>query len=417
MTLGIAEVRGIVERVFARQDVLEACGRRDLGRIILVLGRHGLTQGRISELTGISQGRLSEWAGRKRKPRASSVFEAFADGLGVPAAARQALGLADDGNPAGAGPGRARPAGGGAGPPALTAAAGAPLPFPARAPVEGLGDLLGRETVRARLGEVVAAVAAERRRRDAGLVVRRPVWKNLVFTGGPGAGKSRAALAVGQVYRQLGVLATGHVIEAAAADLVGAGPGETGKLVAEAVRPAGGGVLVINDADDWRRLPDQGRQVLRRLYEQLGEYRAERRDELAVILAGPAGPLQALLAGSPALAARFRAVVDFPPYTPAQLAEIFADLVGEAGLALAPAAAARAAAVLARAEGDRGRGNARLAVRLLNLATANQALRVAAGSGPGREPAALRALTEADIPAELGSDGVLADEYWPGQYL
>jgi len=96
MALGIFEVREIVERVFAQQDVLDACARRDLGRVIMILGAQGLTQGRISELTGISQGRLSEWASRKRKPRASSVFEAFADGLGLPPAARQALGLAFD---------------------------------------------------------------------------------------------------------------------------------------------------------------------------------------------------------------------------------------------------------------------------------------------------------------------------------
>ena len=68
MALGIFEVREIVERVFAQQDVLDACARRDLGRVIMILGAQGLTQGRISELTGISQGRLSEWAGRKRKP-------------------------------------------------------------------------------------------------------------------------------------------------------------------------------------------------------------------------------------------------------------------------------------------------------------------------------------------------------------
>ena len=62
MALAISEVRGIVERACARQDVLDACARRDLGTVIAVLGSHGLTQGQISSLTGISQGRLSEWA-------------------------------------------------------------------------------------------------------------------------------------------------------------------------------------------------------------------------------------------------------------------------------------------------------------------------------------------------------------------
>jgi hypothetical protein len=62
------------------------------------------------------------------------------------------------------------------------------------------------------------------------------------------------------------------------------------------------------------------------LYEQLTEYRNERRDELAVILAGQAAPLRSLLHASPSLAARFRAVIDFPGFTPGQLAVIFGSL-------------------------------------------------------------------------------------------
>ena len=91
-----SKVRGIVERACARQDVADACARRDLGTVIAVLNAHGLTQGQIADLTGIGQGRLSEYVRRKREPQASSTFEAFADGLGLPPAARRALGLAAD---------------------------------------------------------------------------------------------------------------------------------------------------------------------------------------------------------------------------------------------------------------------------------------------------------------------------------
>jgi transcriptional regulator with XRE-family HTH domain len=94
VALAISEVRGIVQRACARQDILDACARRDLGTVITVLKSLGVAQGQIAELTGISQGRLSEWATRKRTPRATSTFEAFADGLGIPSPARQALGLA-----------------------------------------------------------------------------------------------------------------------------------------------------------------------------------------------------------------------------------------------------------------------------------------------------------------------------------
>jgi hypothetical protein len=49
-------VREIIDRVFARLEVLAACRRRDLGEVIVVLGAHGVTQGKIAEMTGISQG-------------------------------------------------------------------------------------------------------------------------------------------------------------------------------------------------------------------------------------------------------------------------------------------------------------------------------------------------------------------------
>ena len=93
MALAISEVRAAVERACARPDVLDACERRDLGAIIMALKPLGVTQGRISELTGISQGRLSEYATGRRRPSATSTFESFACGLGMPTAARKALGL------------------------------------------------------------------------------------------------------------------------------------------------------------------------------------------------------------------------------------------------------------------------------------------------------------------------------------
>ena len=93
MALDIPAVREIVERVFARQDVLDACKRRDLSWPLKVLGANGVTQVQISGLTGIPQGRLSEYKTRKHDPELSTV-EAFADGMRLPPAARLAFGLA-----------------------------------------------------------------------------------------------------------------------------------------------------------------------------------------------------------------------------------------------------------------------------------------------------------------------------------
>src|SRR5260370_26309828 len=102
MAVDQRHVQEIIERVSARQDFGEACQRRDLGALIAILGKHGLTQGQMAGMIGIPQGRLSEYKTGKRMPLASSTFQAFADGLGLPAHARLALGLSPHANGAGA---------------------------------------------------------------------------------------------------------------------------------------------------------------------------------------------------------------------------------------------------------------------------------------------------------------------------
>jgi hypothetical protein len=108
MAVDIPVIREAVQRVCMRNDVLDACKRRDLGAVITVLSAHGITQGQLSVLTGIPQGRLSEYKTHKRIPTATSTFETFADGLGMPRAARRALGL----DPEAAGSSPLDPAGG-----------------------------------------------------------------------------------------------------------------------------------------------------------------------------------------------------------------------------------------------------------------------------------------------------------------
>ena len=108
MVLPISEVRRIVERVCARQDILDACAERDLGYVIAVFEENGLTQGQMASLTGLHQNRLSDYKTGKHRPKDYSVFAAFADGLGLPPAARHALGL-DASAPTAAGIGLPQP--------------------------------------------------------------------------------------------------------------------------------------------------------------------------------------------------------------------------------------------------------------------------------------------------------------------
>jgi hypothetical protein len=279
----------------------------------------------------------------------------------------------------------------------------------------GLAALAGLEMAAGQLAPLLAVLRAEQARRKAGIAISRPAWKNLVFTGGPGTGKSRAAAAIAGLYRDLGVLRYGNLIEFPAADLPGRIPRDTAAQVNEAVKVTGD-LLMITGAHAWHDLPDRGQHLLRCLYQLLTEARKFHGDELAIILAGQAGPLRDMLHASPALAARFPAVIDFPGYTPAQLTAILHALAAEAGLTLTPDAARKAAAVLAAAESGHGTGNARLAVQLLTQAATSQAHRVTTSPQPC-DPAALAAICAADIPERMPVPAPSPCDQHPGQYL
>jgi ATP-dependent exoDNAse (exonuclease V) alpha subunit len=271
--------------------------------------------------------------------------------------------------------------------------------------------------VTGQIADLIAVLRAEQARRQAGIQIRRTAWKNLVFTGGPGTGKSRAARALARVYKDLGLLAYGQLIEIAAADLAGATPRATATQVAEVIKPAGD-LLLITGAHTWHALPDRGQHLLSCLYQQMTAAHRDHEghpDELAIILSGRKDPLHALLAANPALAARFPAIIDFPGYTPAQLAAIVTALASDAGLRLTADAQRKAAAVLADAEKRHATGNARRAVRLLNQATTSQARRVTGAAGR-LDPAALATIRADDIPGHLPPEDPASDQR-PGQYL
>src|SRR4051794_41180789 len=202
-----------------------------------------------------------------------------------------------------------------------------------------------------------------------GMAISRPAWKNLVFTGASGTGKSWVARSLAGTYRELGVVQGGQVIEAAAAGMAGLA-------------------------------------ALRALYEEL----SAARNDLVVILAGPAGPVGELLEAHRPLAARFAAVIDFPGYEGRDLGAVFARLAADAGFRLGDGAQDRAAAVL-DSEASGRRGSTRLAVSLLSMVTVAQARRIAT-SGENAVT-----ITRADIPDQLDARFRSKDHWRPGQYL
>jgi ATPase family associated with various cellular activities (AAA) len=134
--------------------------------------------------------------------------------------------------------------------------------------LSALDGLAGLKEVRATLDEWLAVVRAERARAGTGVRITRPAWKNLVFTGGPGTGKSHAARVIASAYHEMGFVKGGQVLEVAAAGMAGWSARETRQLVNEAAGRPMGRVLMITGAQAWLSMPDGGAAVMAALWVQ-----------------------------------------------------------------------------------------------------------------------------------------------------
>jgi ATPase family protein associated with various cellular activities (AAA) len=117
---------------------------------------------------------------------------------------------------------------------------------PPRDPLAELNASVGLVSVRSTIEQIVTEVKAEQLRREAGIEMRSPT-RHMVFVGDPGTGKSRVARLLARLYRDLGVLSGGHLLEVTRADLVGEYAADAGTRVRRAVERGMGGILVVDD--------------------------------------------------------------------------------------------------------------------------------------------------------------------------
>jgi Cdc6-like AAA superfamily ATPase len=305
------------------------------------------------------------------------------------AAARDTAGRARHGSPAGDG-GAATAAPAGAAPPA-------PEELPPARPLDDLlaelDALVGLASVKHEVHLVTNLLRVQQIRRERGLPVLEQS-RHLVFTGNPGTGKTTVARLLAQIYRTLGVVERGHLVETDRAGLVAGFVGQTAGRVVAAFDRADGGVLLIDEAYSLARggENDFGREAIDTVVKLV----EDRRDRLVVILAGYTDEMEALVAANPGMSSRFPKTIHFPDYSDDELVRIFAA-IGAAGRYTLDAGAEQALrGHLAAQTRDRGFGNGRLARNLFEAAVANQASRLVKVDEPTDEQ--LTTLTAEDIP-------------------
>ena len=256
-----------------------------------------------------------------------------------------------------------------------------------------LAGYIGLETVKKEVETLINLVTIQKLRRENGLPVK-DLSLHMVFSGNPGTGKTMIARLMARIFKSLGILSKGQLVEVDRSGLVAGYVGQTAIKTSEVIEKAKGGVLFIDEAYALtnRGGNDYGQEAVDTLLKAMEDHR----DDLVVIVAGYIELMEEFVHSNPGLESRFNRFLHFPDYTVDEMMDIFAMRCEQSGYQLAEDAKETLRSRLTEESRDvKGFGNARGVRNLFEQAVTAQANRLAADENITKED--LMLLTAADL--------------------
>jgi SpoVK/Ycf46/Vps4 family AAA+-type ATPase len=183
-----------------------------------------------------------------------------------------------------------------------------------------LKSLIGLASVKEEIETLTNFIKIQQARETKGLKTS-PVSYHCVFTGNPGTGKTTVARIVADIYKSLGILSKGHLVETDRSGLVAEYVGQTAVKTNKIIDSALDGILFIDEAYSLisKSENDYGKEAIATLLKHM----EDNRDRLVVILAGYSEEMQNFIDSNPGLQSRFNRYIEFPDYSAEELYQVF----------------------------------------------------------------------------------------------
>ena len=267
-----------------------------------------------------------------------------------------------------------------------------------------LNELIGLEGIKREVSNLINMVTVHNLRKQNGLKTV-DMSLHMVFSGNPGTGKTMIARLMARIYRSLGVLSKGQLVEVDRSGLVAGYIGQTATKTGEVIEKAKGGVLFIDEAytlSSSKGENDFGQEAIDTLLKAM----EDNREDLIVIVAGYDGLMDEFIHSNPGLESRFNRYLHFDDYNVDEMMSILELQLKKGQYVLDEAARAAVREYIELSNtGSIAFGNARGVRNIFERLLVAQANRLSSASDLTKE--ALMTLTEEDVKAARESDDKL----------